>query len=427
VWPRGVLDRQRHYDTKSLSDVRKHQIGDLTEAIRLAPNDFYTYFDRAHVYEEMSDSERAISDYTDVIRLVERNQADIQLLSNAFLARAWLHGKKDELDGAIADYTEVIRLRPFHAYVRCCRAGIYAKKGELDKAIADYTEAVQLKSDNAYIFIGRARLYAKKGDFDKVVADCTEATRLKPDFAAAYNERASAAIRKGSVDAAIADATEAIRLNPKNAAFYHTRSLAYVKKGDKAKASEDHEAAIRFGHKRAGTNQGDASVELTINDLGELVFPNPTCSKYVPSIDNGNDSYRFPEAQLKQMARTRLDQTLFLRYMEAEWPLSKLKAYCTPKNRFPEGCQNLVPENDLFGDVLLHVGKKHEFDKIYVYVCEDDGKSNYFGSLATDWRRWDYSLNVVRGKDHWAIVESLPNDFMDNPAKYLPGRAVQKK
>jgi len=75
----------------------------------------------------------------------------------------------------------------------------------------------------------------------------------------------------------------------------------------------------------------------------------------------------------------------------------------------------------------VHKGKQHNFDKIYVYVSDEGGESNYYGSLAQTWRRWDYSLNMVRGKDHWAIIDSLPNDFMDNPAKYLPRQAVQKK
>jgi hypothetical protein len=157
------------------------------------------------------------------------------------------------------------------------------------------------------------------------------------------------------------------------------------------------------------------------------VGTNPEAA-YLPSIDNGNGSHRFSEAQLKQMARTPLGRSLFLRYVEAKWPLSKLKAYCTPEHRWPEGeWQNLVSENNLFGDVPLHEGKQHEFDKIYVYVSEDDGKSNYFGSVATNWRRWDYSLNIFRGKDHWAIIESLPNDFMDHPTKYLPQQPVQRK
>jgi len=127
------------------------------------------------------------------------------------------------------------------------------------------------------------------------------------------------------------------------------------------------------------------------------------------------------------MARTPLDRSLFLQYVETQWPLDKLKSFCTKANLLQD--QNLVPQNLCFNEweIPVHEGKQHGFDKIFVYVSDDGGESNYYGSLAKTWRRWDYSLNMVRGKDHWAIIDSLPNDFMDNPAKYLPGQAVQKK
>jgi len=95
----------------------------------------------------------------------------------------------------------------------------------------------------------------------------------------------------------------------------------------------------------------------------------------------------------------------------------------------PEAYQNLVYSNLCFNEkeIPVHKDKHDGFETIYVYVCEDDGKGNYYGSLATDWQRWEYSLNMVRGKKNWFIIESLPNDFMDNPTKYLPQQPVQGK
>jgi hypothetical protein len=71
-------------------------------------------------------------------------------------------------------------------------------------------------------------------------------------------------------------------------------------------------------------------------------------SKYVPSIDNGNGSYRFSKAQLAEMARTPLDRSMFVQYVEAKWPLDKLKAYCTKANLLQD--QNLVPQNLCFDE-----------------------------------------------------------------------------
>ena len=150
--------------------------------------------------------------------------------------------------------------------------------------------------------------------------------------------------------------------------------------------------------------------------------------KYLPSINNGNGSYSFSEEQLKEMAKTSLDRSLFLQYVETKWPIDKLKTYCATHEPMPEGYQNLVAEHLCFNEWNIPIHKGHQdFDKIYVYANEDDGTSNYYGSLAVEWRRWEYSLNLVRGKDRWFIIESLPNDFMDNPSKYVPQHRGQAK
>jgi len=145
-----------------------------------------------------------------------------------------------------------------------------------------------------------------------------------------------------------------------------------------------------------------------------------SCSRsgpqYLPSVREG-DGYRFSAAQLERMAKTPLKRDLFVHYIEAKWPLAKIKAFCTPENVFPD-VQNLVGSNE-WRDIPLYDGQ-HDFDRIFVYVSEDDGKSIYFGTAGTDWKRWEYSLNIIRGKDQWTVIETLPNDLVDKPAKYLP-------
>ena len=400
-------------------------ISDYTNAIRLDPNNDYLYRNQAGIYEMQGDFDKAIANWNDVIRL-SRHDTAYDFSYDYFLARAWLYSKKGDLDKAITDYTEALRHEHYDILVYCCRAEAYERKGALEKAIADYSEAVQLRPDNAYPSIGRACLYIEKGELDKAIADCTESIRLKPDFAAAYNYRGSAFLRKGDIGKAIADATEAIRLDPTKAVFFETRSSAYAKKGDKRRASDDRSAVLRLANKNRGNGSEEVPFQIMKNSEGDFMFADHRCSKYVPAVNYRNLSASFSDAQLKEMAKTSLDRTLFLRYIEAKWPVSRLKTHCTKANRFPEMAQNLVGNTCL--SLSVHKDDHNGFDKIFVYACDDSGKStSYCGSLMSDWRRWDYSLNIVRGKDYWVIIETLPNDFMDNPAKYLPGRAVQKK
>ena len=67
----------------------------------------------------------------------------------------------------------------------------------------------------------------------------------------------------------------------------------------------------------------------------------------------------------------------------------------------------------------LHKGKAHGFDRVWVYVSEDNGRNTYFEETGRKWHRWTYSVNVESDKRHWVIIEQLPNDFVDSP-RYDP-------
>jgi hypothetical protein len=126
-------------------------------------------------------------------------------------------------------------------------------------------------------------------------------------------------------------------------------------------------------------------------------------------------AYWFSDAQLSRMAQSKLDTNRFIAYVERKWSLTRLQEFCVKSNRWPVGYQNLVALKCPI-DVQLHKGIPHEFDRIWVYVSEDDGRGKYYGGAGWNWHRWKYSLNVVRKRSLWAIIEELPNDFMDSPA-----------
>lgn len=129
--------------------------------------------------------------------------------------------------------------------------------------------------------------------------------------------------------------------------------------------------------------------------------------------------YQFSKAQIAALARVKMDTNRLSAYLEARWPVERLVAYCTPTNLWPEFSQNLVALGSVFA-TEIHKTQKHPFDRIFVYGSSDDGKGTYLAEAGSQWRRWRYSLNIYQGTNHWAIIEPLPNDFMDSP-KYDPG------
>ena len=96
---------------------------------------------------------------------------------------------KGDTDRAIADYTEAIRLDPKFAIAYNNRGLAYRDKGDTDRAIADFTEAIRLDPKFANAYASRGVAYRDKGDMDRAIADYTEAIRLDPKLAIAYVNR----------------------------------------------------------------------------------------------------------------------------------------------------------------------------------------------------------------------------------------------
>ena len=69
---------------------------------------------------------------------------------------------KGDTDRAIADYTEAIRLDPKYANAYHNRGLAYRDKGDTDRAIADYTEAIRLDPKYANAYNNRGVAYATK-------------------------------------------------------------------------------------------------------------------------------------------------------------------------------------------------------------------------------------------------------------------------
>jgi hypothetical protein len=138
----------------------------------------------------------------------------------------------------------------------------------------------------------------------------------------------------------------------------------------------------------------------------QIVETNPFSGK--PGV-----AYRFTEEQLARMSRTKLETNRFVSYVNRRWPIERLQAYCVPLNQRPELWQNLVSKNTVL-QMDLYKAESTGFDRVWVYVDQDDGKNTYFEEAGRNWRRWTYSLNVRKGARDWVIIEELPKDFMDS-------------
>jgi len=121
-----------------------------------------------------------------------------------------------DYDRAITDYTQAIKLNNNFADAYYNRGNAYFYKDDYDRAIADYTQVIRLNPNDADAYDNRGNAYCKKGDYDRAIADCTQAIKLNPNSDLAYSNRGYAYGKKGDYNRAIADYTQAVKLNPNN-------------------------------------------------------------------------------------------------------------------------------------------------------------------------------------------------------------------
>jgi tetratricopeptide (TPR) repeat protein len=273
----------------------------FNNAIELMPDNMYAaWIGRGNLYYFVyKDYEKALADYTEVIRRVPEDYVPYQYefirrsapgqVFFAYYGRANVYADRGEHEKALADYTAAIGLWPEHSSPWLFRAGSYAALGEDERAIADYTRGIALLGNARQIdplnltaaYIDRAELYKKgqryeealadyaeairrgglnlptaynnrgivhrlTGEPDRAIADYDEALRLDPGFAEAYNNRGNTRRDKGELDQAIADYNEAVRLKANYAAAYNNRGVAFRLKGEPDRAIADYDQAIRL-------------------------------------------------------------------------------------------------------------------------------------------------------------------------------------
>lgn len=112
------------------------------------------YRERGHLYEACGDYDKAIEDYSEVIKTFIQGRTDYWLnLVYDYFSRARAYRLKGDYDGAIADYSAMIERYPqsvlasFKGWVAAyykIRGETYSDKGDDGKAIEDLTEAIRL-------------------------------------------------------------------------------------------------------------------------------------------------------------------------------------------------------------------------------------------------------------------------------------------
>jgi tetratricopeptide (TPR) repeat protein len=189
------------------------------KAIDSDGNYYMAFYVRGFAWDEKSEYDKAIADYT---KAIELKPDDGSIYNNRGIS--WK--SKGEYDKAIADYTKAIELKPSYAGAYSNRGISWKNKNEYDKAIADYTKAIELRPGYAAAYLNRGLVWSDKDEYEKALQDYTKAIELKPDYVIAYNNRGTVLNHKAEYDKAIVDFMKAIELKPDYANAYYNMGIA---------------------------------------------------------------------------------------------------------------------------------------------------------------------------------------------------------
>lgn len=179
--------------------------------------------------------------------LIESGKERNDTLAAAFSNRGNGYRFKGDTDRAIQDYDQAVKLDPKNAIWFINRGAAYDFKGQHDRAIEDYDQAIKLNPKQIVAFLNRGIAYNSKGEHDRAIQDYDEAIRLSPERKAIHVlNRGNAYRLKGDIDRALRDLNEAVALNPRSANAFYFRSLVREKKGDTAGAESDLAEARRI-------------------------------------------------------------------------------------------------------------------------------------------------------------------------------------
>lgn len=167
------------------------------------------YFNRGFELKQKGDTDRAISDYGEAIRI---NPG----YAKAHFNRGMAFSAKGDDESAIADYGKAIKIDPKYVKAYYARGIALSGKGDLDSALVDYSETIKLDGKQLWAYFNRGVIFRKKQEFSRAIADFTQAIRLDSEFAAAYANRGETYLEKSEVDLARADFRTALGLPAKN-------------------------------------------------------------------------------------------------------------------------------------------------------------------------------------------------------------------
>lgn len=252
-------------------------IQDFERAITLDPTLPAPYFNLGDIYYGQQNTDLALQNYREYVRLAGRNVDPValdrieELEGNAsstpttpnnqptpiasangedqqLFADANTRFEQGDYQAAIDLYLQAIAINPNDAGYYINLGNAYAALDNLDEAIAQYSQAIVIDPSYALAYTNRGNLYYQQGDYATALNDYNTAIELDVSAATAYYGRGLVQYQQDDFLNAIASFSRAIGLNlERSYRAFNARGSAYLYGLQNYRAAEnDFERAIEL-------------------------------------------------------------------------------------------------------------------------------------------------------------------------------------
>ncbi len=236
---RGVARTMLGSTVASYDDYRE-ALQHYDGAIDPTHPDAIDLFRRAKAEQGLGQTDRAMADYDNSIKLDPANQLAYLDRGTLLAARARNYRR------AIADFNRTLELEPANANALIARGDAYSQVGDFGPALADLDRAIALEPGHAHPLVVRGLVHSRQGKPELALQDYDSALHLNPQEPFAMMNRAVLNSANGKFDLAIRDLDTSITANDKNALAFYNRGYARFSRGDYAAAVTDYDAALKL-------------------------------------------------------------------------------------------------------------------------------------------------------------------------------------
>ncbi|MCG6551298.1 MAG: serine/threonine-protein kinase [Candidatus Magnetominusculus sp. LBB02] len=159
-------------------------VADFSEAIKIKPDQYVYYMNRATANRKRNFYDEAIADFRKALNL---NPQSMEHRYNIYVEKADAHFNKNEFNEAIADYSSAIKINPNKENTYAYRGLLYQFTDNCEAAIADFNKAIALSPKDGFLYRLRGISYYDQKcpfmDVKKGNSDLTTAVRLGDDGA----------------------------------------------------------------------------------------------------------------------------------------------------------------------------------------------------------------------------------------------------